>query len=294
MSSKHAYLIMAHNQPELLKCLLKALDHEENDIYLHLDIKMKDVDVQALCSQIRRGTICVLSHRLDVQWGDFSQIECELLLLSEATKTPHVYYHLMSGVDMPLKSQEEIHRFFSEHRGTEFIQFEAPEISKQTKQRVAKFHFGNKKRSNKSILDKVCYRASLLLQCFVDRTRNTPVTFQKGANWFSITDACARSVLEKRDFIDRHFRHSNCGDEMFLQTIVYNSPFRERVCGNNYCDNYDNILYCIDWERGDPYEYTVEDYTALIGSGMLFARKFNWAKDSQVITMLLEHAAREA
>ena len=32
---KHAYLIMAHSQWELLEQLLKALDDERNDIYLH-------------------------------------------------------------------------------------------------------------------------------------------------------------------------------------------------------------------------------------------------------------------
>ena len=32
MNEKHAYLIIAHNQPELLKKLVELLDDERNDI----------------------------------------------------------------------------------------------------------------------------------------------------------------------------------------------------------------------------------------------------------------------
>ena len=36
---KHAYMIMAHNQIDLLKVLLNKLDTKENDIIVHLDKK---------------------------------------------------------------------------------------------------------------------------------------------------------------------------------------------------------------------------------------------------------------
>lgn len=38
---KHAYLIMAHNEWELLNKLINALDYSDNDIYLHIDKKSK-------------------------------------------------------------------------------------------------------------------------------------------------------------------------------------------------------------------------------------------------------------
>ena len=34
---KHAYLIMAHNNPYILKKLLNLIDDKRNDIYLHID-----------------------------------------------------------------------------------------------------------------------------------------------------------------------------------------------------------------------------------------------------------------
>ena len=35
----HAYMIIAHNQFELLERLIAALDDERNDIYIHIDKK---------------------------------------------------------------------------------------------------------------------------------------------------------------------------------------------------------------------------------------------------------------
>lgn len=41
---KHAMLIMAHNQFEILALLMKQLDHECNDLYIHVDKKASSFD----------------------------------------------------------------------------------------------------------------------------------------------------------------------------------------------------------------------------------------------------------
>lgn len=40
---KHAMLIMAHNQFEILEKLMQQLDHESNDLYIHIDRKSREV-----------------------------------------------------------------------------------------------------------------------------------------------------------------------------------------------------------------------------------------------------------
>ena len=37
----HAYLIIAHDQFDLLESLLKCIDDERNDIYIHIDSPFK-------------------------------------------------------------------------------------------------------------------------------------------------------------------------------------------------------------------------------------------------------------
>ena len=118
-SGRHAYLIIAHNNFTQLQILLDLLDDERNDIYLHIDEKSKDVPA---FTTKRSGLILV--PRMNVMWGGHSQIQCELLLMETAGKGHYDYYHLLSGIDLPLKTQNQIHAFFREHGDKEYIDFD--------------------------------------------------------------------------------------------------------------------------------------------------------------------------
>ena len=70
---KHAYLILAHNEPELLSLLIGRLDDARNDIYIHFDRKLTllpDVKTQ-------HAGLYILKDRVDVRWADVSMIEAE-------------------------------------------------------------------------------------------------------------------------------------------------------------------------------------------------------------------------
>lgn len=58
------------------------------------------------------------------------------------------------------------------------------------------------------------------------------------------------------------------------------------MSSNNYCDNYETIRYLIDWKRGNPYVYRSADYEELMASDMLFARKFDWNIDKEIVLKL--------
>ena len=91
---KHAYLIMAHNQKNMLQSLIECLDYKENDIYVHLDRKWEDIEINDIYKFATESKIFILKERIDVKWGTYSQIECELLLLQEAAPGHYQYYHL--------------------------------------------------------------------------------------------------------------------------------------------------------------------------------------------------------
>lgn len=118
---KHAYLILAHSEKGILKELIQALDDARNDIYIHLDVKAK-FDISDLSTNY--SGLYILPNQLDARWGDFSLVEVELRLMAEATeRAEYSYYHLLSGVDFPIASQNVIHDFFDKHVGKEFIGF---------------------------------------------------------------------------------------------------------------------------------------------------------------------------
>lgn len=292
IKNKHAYLIIAHNEFELLKVLLSMLDYENNDIYLHVDIKAGNIEQNEFLNCVKKSKIYFIEPRMDVQWGNFSQIECEYKLLETATReNSYLYYHILSGVDLPLKPQKEIHDFFDKNRGTEFIQYENQELTVEEKCRVSKYHFFAKKKKN--IYEKILDKLLLLMQKKVDRTEHSCLIYKKGANWCSITDDFARYVIDSKDLIQRSFKYTICGDEMFLQSLAYSSKFREHISSNNYCDNYETIGYVIDWKRGNPYIFRSDDFEQLISSNQLFARKFSWDVDKNIILKIKEYVIKQ-
>lgn len=79
---KDAYLIIAHKQWGLLKKLIRAIDYEQNDIYIHIDKKSR-VDLADFSGCASRSKVHFF-QKYDVQWGAPSQVDVEMLLFREA------------------------------------------------------------------------------------------------------------------------------------------------------------------------------------------------------------------
>ncbi len=283
--NKQAYLIMAHNQFELLKVLVKQIDYAGNDIFIHVDKKTRNFSENFVNNIAKESNIFVLRDRMNIRWGTFDQTECEMKMIEYALGKGHYsYLHLMSGSDMLLTSGKKVHEYFDAQNNIEFVQFESSKLDRSYKKRVSKYHFFIRK--NPSLFVKILHKAIIILQIGVNRCRKTGIEYQKGANWFSITEDFASYLLQNKKLIKKLFSHTLCGDEMFVQTMLINSPYATNIVPYNYCDNYENILYCIDWKRGNPYEYRLTDYEALKNSKMFFARKFNWERDRDIIMKL--------
>lgn len=293
---KHAYLIMAHHDDYLLRSLVRVLDDPRNDLYIHMDKKVGSYSQQEI-ERLAHASKVIHTCRIDVAWGDYTQIEAEMILLSKALETGgYEYYHLISGVDFPIKSQDEIHEFFHKNRGHEFVQFSSM-TSTAISYRVDSFHLfqhmlGREAISRPSAKHIIPWAISKSWSLVQSRyfPLNTGIELYKGANWFSITDALAQYVVDKRTWIERAFKHSLNGDEVFLQTIIGNSSFAERLYHTDHDGAAEAIMRYIDWNRGKPYEFTVDDLAQLEGSDMLFARKIK-PSDKNLIDALSQYVS---
>jgi predicted NAD-dependent protein-ADP-ribosyltransferase YbiA (DUF1768 family) len=56
---------------------------------------------------------------------------------------------------------------------------------------------------------------------------------------------------------------------------------------------YQDVLRAIDWKRGDPYTYTIEDLSFLTSNDYLFARKFSENKDKELIDTIVKFVCHE-
>lgn len=275
---KQAYLIMAHNNFSILEVLIKSIDYKFNDIYIHIDKKVKDFDFDYY-SKIPKYSNIYFTKRIDVRWGDFSQIKCELILLEEASKNNNYkYYHLLSGSDILIKKCSDIYNFFDK-QDKEFIQYWNYDEIGERINRINYYYLfsGNIRYGNKfsKWINNKLYWNLLRVQKKLNITRLKKYdNFRSGANWFSITDDLVRYVLSLKKEISKTYKHTRCADEIFLQTIVYNSKFYD----NLYLikkDSPECIMRLIDWERGDPYTFNIDDFEEIISSKMFFVRKIN-------------------
>ena len=133
---KHAYLIAAHSQFSLLQKLIDTIDHERVDIYVHIDKKVK-----VLPKLTTNKSKLKYVKRVKVNWGAYSQIKYELNLMKEALNTEaYDYVHIISGVDLPLRSQEEILRFFDENKGKEYVQILDKLSDEAIRKRISKYY----------------------------------------------------------------------------------------------------------------------------------------------------------
>lgn len=284
---KHAYMIIAHNEFDLLETLVRLLDDPRNDLYIHIDAKVLDFDFARFHGLVQHANLQFTPRRLSVTWGHSSQVMTELLLLQTAVAgedpaQPYAYYHLISGVDLPIKSNDEIHTFFDQNEGKEFVHFSKNEPDPGFAARIRYYHLFRKKRNGfTKVLAQIVFRLQVLLR--IDRLKEQGLIVQKGTNWFSITGDFAKYIVSQAERVEQLFAYSYCGDEVFVQTMLVNSPFVTNLYMPN-CNN--DQMACarlIDWERGHPYVFRMADYDEIMQSPAMFARKFSMQTDPEIV-----------
>lgn len=274
---KHAYLIKAHHEPQVLSTLLALIDDARNDVFLHIDAKSAEM-LETFRHYAPKHAGFVLLDPQSEHWGDISQMEVELRLFEAAHKHgTYTYFHLLSGVDLPIKSQDAIHRFFDDHSGKEFVHFWQHE--RDTTRRVKRYYLFTRHLKDKgTVMHAVTApirNLYLTLQKITGYRRpDSGYVFKKGSNWVSITPQFCAYLLHERERITRRMRHTLAPDEIFLHTVLWNSPFRANIFSLS-----DDIPQAsarlIDWRRGAPYVFTEHDAEELKTSDAMFARKFN-------------------
>jgi len=287
---RHAYLIIAHQHFDMLKSLICALDSEHADFYIHINKSVKNLNEEDILSAAVKSQIKIY-RKYKITWGADTQIRCELFLMEQAVKETYDYYHLLSGVDIPLKTSGEIEAFF-EAQEMSFLEVKQEENLTGTLARVRRYYplqrFIGRQTAGRGIrhalLDQLDYECEKIQNLVgIDRTKNAPFAYCRGANWFSIRHELIVYALEHKKLIRKYFYSTKNADELFLQCIAMSSPYKDSIVRDS--------LRLVDWQRTEfggcsPHTFTMDDWDMLIGSDKLFARKFDPDKDRVVIDAL--------
>lgn len=292
---RHAILITTHDNVEISKNLLSLYDDKNIDFYFLIDKKAKSYNEEVLKDICKKSSVYFVP-KINIYWGSFSQIQAEYILLENAVKKSYDYYHLISGCDIPLYTKNEFFDFFEQNKGKEFVEYSPKEIAEKNKvQDRVKYYYvfmesvrekSAIKRKPKTFLREFFLKLQKLLK--IDRTKGKE--FQYGSNWFDITDDFAKYILKNKPWVIKHFKKICCADELFLQTLLFNSPF---YSNNYYCLNEKNRILqrnrYTDWTRGQPYTFKKEDYNEIINiKESLFIRKFNYKNDAEIVNKLFD------
>lgn len=266
MTLKHAYLIMAHNEFDVLKKLISTLDSSNNDIFIHFDKRVKRIP-ELSCNNSR---LAILDNRVKSIWGDVSLADVELRLLARATREGHYdYYHIISGTHFPIKSLENIDAYYAANAGKS-IMMPMETSREEIEMKIGKRHFFilhlvDKRRWLKKIYH-FLWLASLRLQ--KGRVRDTSFVTGKASQWCSITDDAARALVDNTAKILNLYKRSFCCDEIFMRS------FLEK---NGFPIEFNNNLTFIDFVNTAPRNLTIDDFETLKNSTALFARKMTGA-----------------
>lgn len=267
---RHAYLIMAHNEPQLLDALLKVLDDERNDIYLHIDAKagFDCASYQPVFSKVH-----YIQNRIDGRWGDFSLVEIEFALIRAAVQLgQYSHFHLLSGVDLPVKSQVFIHDYCNAHPQTLFIGYAQNVTNSELAWRSQHRFLYSRSFKSGSTIKKITRALIARIQSLFKYTRY-PLTVKKGSQWWSITSDFAKYLLDNEQQIRHYFQGTYCPDEMVIQTLCWNSPFRHKIC--SVTDEFHGCKRYIPWHNGSLMPFTDHDFTLMQHPDFWFARKFS-------------------
>lgn len=281
---RHAYLIMAHNNYDLLKQLIHQIDDVDNKIFIHIDKKSKITDEEKKdIASVCKFSEIQFTPRTRVTWGGDSQVLCEMNLLKFAIASNCDYYHFLSGQDFPIKNMHEIKKFFEENEGKEFVSYT---YDVDYAERI-KFYYLFRNiigRNKNSALYKMS-QLFILLQKKIGLSRiKADMEVYGGANWCSITKDFAKYLNCNRNKILRVFGKSVCADEVFIQTVLKNSKFKENIFTDqdiNYADGLTGNLRAIDWKRGNPYTFDDTDFELLKSCQCLFCRKVSNTEPSK-------------
>lgn len=260
---RNAWLILAHNEFEVLQRLITMLDTPESDFYIHIDRKVRNFpDFIA-----QKGRVFILKNRIDSRWGDISLAEAEILLLETALQSGHYsHYHILSGTHLPLKPFEDLVRFYESHPEEEIVRFwDRNEGDADFKLR--RYHFLVRNIKYNRTISRLVWKSALFVQKKLGIRRYKQCQFLKTDQWLSLTPHAATYLVSHKDRILRKYRWSLCCDEYFIASELEASPenFQLYDCPN---------LLFVEFDNNSPISFPLSSFSQIQEKDYFWARKF--------------------
>jgi hypothetical protein len=281
---RQVILIHAHRDLGQLNALVAQLLDVDFLIYVNVDAKSA-IDVSALHAAAR-----LVQPRIAIHWGQFSQVEATLHSMRHVLAEVRDFDKLVfiSAQDAPLLPNRRLKHELAALAGGELIDcVPAGPGGWDCAERYQYFHNGGPLAAPAF---RVLNRAMRL--CGVQRAMVNGWQPWAGSSWWALSRGCVEAIVARAAAdaaLLRFFRRVDCPDEMFFQTVVMNSPFRQRVLHNNFRH--------IQWTAGStrsPKVLDAADFGRIAAAPAHFCRKLEPQASAALLPLLASlRASRE-
>lgn len=283
-----AILILAHKNEEQIYLLAERL-RLQFLVYIHFD---KKYNLSAQYEyKIKSLPNVFLIERINVQWGGWSIVQATINLMDAALKNPCVdYVHVISGQCWPVCDVGEIYDFFNDNEKI-YINYQLADGICKSYEPITfwqKYYFNYDSLNRKSLFGKFYHRVLIIFQTIfrVNKLKkfNINMPLYTGSNWVSMpryaVEYCLEFLKENTNYLNL-FRTGFCSDEFWIQTILCNSIYFNRIENNNY--------RYINWiKKYDNYPAILDenDYESISNEKYFWARKIDINISNKLIELL--------
>ena len=268
---KIAYIISAYRYPEQLIRLVTRLSTERTSFFIHVDQKTDDKIYHQMVDGLSHLPNIHFLKRHRCYWGDFGHVAATIKGIQEIFRLniSFDWVVLLTGQDYPIKSNEQIEEFFSKNAGKSFMESEElprPIWPNGGFARIQYWHFClfnrhfifpaklwmntyNYSQIKQDIGFRIAAKLWFALILWFPIKRKFPQGFKPfgGSSYWCLSRDCVNyvhSFIQQNPAFVNFFKYVDVPDEMFFQTIVLNSPFKDTVI--------DDTLKYEDWENPNP------------------------------------------
>jgi hypothetical protein len=299
-----AFLILAHNNPSLLRRLVDRLQGPNVEIYVHLDRRVDREGFMA-AAQLTGAKYVPANRSVKVHWGGFSLVLATIALMQYAVEDnkQSERFFLLSGVSYPARSRNEILSALAAPGQTIHVEHHLS-VDKRGDYHsfVNRIWLNDIKWLNHREFRHTKARGAFYrLAKYFGRRPIPGFELFRGSNWWSIDRRAVEHVLfvaKNRRSIARWFYFSCIPDEMYFVSILKNSEFAREINQDwpdvprpsGISENLYGVHY-IDWKNHDPETkpprvLTLDDLGAIRASGALFARKMDPVRSASLMDAL--------
>lgn len=289
---KILYAIVCHRMTNPLIHTVNYLSSfSDNTLLIHVDKKSNLDDFNSL----KRTNVHFIPNRIDITWGDETLMLATLELMKFSRSFDFDYFFLLSGDDIPLKSDMKLKELLSHYSEYEFMYFDKNMTDERIQERVKYVYPDAFYQRNNKLINRIQKKAfgltrNLLFKNKLLKTNRYRLPkLYKGTNWLGLKSSTVKYILDyiesNKWFLDL-FHRSFAADEILFHTIIKTNPESKFFEHPDY--PIPSLRY-IDWQSGPDYPrvLTEADKDKMATSNCFFARKINANASSDFMNSFL-------